>query len=104
MILRILILASITSLIGCKEHHEAVEQQNDEAKAVASIERYVHKLEPLINPAKLDALAGKRAATPRIRKACYWLEMALRDGTDPAGGFFVEVDRGKAGARQRQVC
>ena len=84
MILRILILASIASFIGCKEHHEAVEQQNDEAKAVASIERYAQILQPLIDPAKLDTLAGKRAATPRLRKACYWLEMALRDGTDPA--------------------
>lgn len=83
VILRILILASIASFIGCKEHHEAVEQQNDEAKAVASIERYVHKLEPLIDPAKLDTLAGKRAATPRLRKACYWLEDGRRKGLEP---------------------
>lgn len=37
---------------------------------------------PLIDPAKLDTLKGKRAATPRLRKACYWLEMAKREGSD----------------------
>ena len=37
---------------------------------------------PLIDPAKLDTLKGKRAATPRLRKACYWLEMGTRDGQD----------------------
>jgi hypothetical protein len=39
-------------------------------------------LAPLIDPAKLDTLKGKRAATPRLRKACYWLEMARRGGED----------------------
>lgn len=39
-------------------------------------------LAPLVDPAKLDSLQGKRAATPRLRKACYWLEIARRDGHD----------------------
>jgi hypothetical protein len=33
---------------------------------------------PLINPTKLNTLKGKRAATPRLRKVCYWLETANR--------------------------
>jgi hypothetical protein len=33
-------------------------------------------LPPILDPAKLDTLKGKRAATPRLRKACYWLQMA----------------------------
>ena len=37
-------------------------------------------LAPLLDPAKLDSLKGKRAAT---RKVCYWLEMARREGRAP---------------------
>lgn len=39
-------------------------------------------LAPLVDPAKLDSLQGKRAATPRLRKACYWLEMIRRGSHD----------------------
>tara|TARA_B110000003_G_C16605990_1_gene517508 strand:+ start:205 stop:816 length:612 start_codon:yes stop_codon:yes gene_type:complete len=44
---------------------------------------FAAKLAPLLDPAKLDSLKGKRAATPRLRKICYWLEMARREGRDP---------------------
>ena len=44
---------------------------------------FAANLAPLLDPAKLDSLKGKRAATPRLRKACYWLEMARREGRDP---------------------
>jgi len=37
-------------------------------------------LAPLIDPAKLDTLKGKRAATPRLRKAWHWLQMAHISG------------------------
>jgi hypothetical protein len=40
-------------------------------------------LAPLTDPAKLDTLAGVRAATPRLRKACYWLEIARSEGAEP---------------------
>ncbi|MGJ8723660.1 MAG: hypothetical protein ACSHYB_03805 [Roseibacillus sp.] len=40
-------------------------------------------LSPLIDPNKLDTLTGKRAATPRLRKACYWLHIAEQEGHDP---------------------
>ena len=44
---------------------------------------FAANLAPLLDPAKLDSLKGKRAATPRLRKICYWLEMARREGRDP---------------------
>jgi len=37
----------------------------------------------LVDPAKLDSLTGERAANPRLRKICYWLETARRAGFDP---------------------
>ena len=43
---------------------------------------FVNLIAPLIDPAKLDTLKGKRAATPRLRKACYWLQMAHVSGFD----------------------
>ena len=48
---------------------------------------FAAKLAPLLDPAKLDSLKGKRAATPRLRKICYWLEMARREGRDPGEGI-----------------
>ena len=42
-------------------------------------------LAALTDPEKLDSLKGKRAATPRLRKSCYWLEAARREGLEPAG-------------------
>ena len=44
---------------------------------------FAANLAPLLDPAKLDSLKGKRAATPRLRKICYWLEMVRREGRDP---------------------
>lgn len=38
---------------------------------------------PLIDPAKLDALDGDRAANSRLRKIAYWLEAGKRAGKDP---------------------
>ena len=39
---------------------------------------------PLIDPAKIATLKGKRAANRRLRLVCYHLEMARRNGHDPA--------------------
>ena len=75
--LHLLVILTISlSLAGCKSR-EITQQEADE------IHRYVLILEPLINIDKLDGLAGKRAATPRLRKACYWLEKARSEGVDP---------------------
>jgi hypothetical protein len=43
----------------------------------------VQIIAPLTDPGKLDTLAGARAATPRLRKACYWLEVARSEGVEP---------------------
>jgi hypothetical protein len=45
--------------------------------------RAVAIIAPLTDPGKLDTLAGARAATPRLRKACYWLEVARSEGVEP---------------------
>jgi hypothetical protein len=44
--------------------------------------RFPAVVAPLTDPAKLDTLKGKWAAAPRLRKACYWLEIATRAGKD----------------------
>ena len=51
-----------------------------------TIEKAISVLAPLIDPAKLDTLTGKRAATPRLRKACHWIEDGRRAG---AGVNFI---------------
>ena len=72
-------LASCLILSACKSREQAnVRDQPDK-----DIQRHALIIAPLIDPAKLDTLAGKRAATPRLRKACYWLEMARKEGLDP---------------------
>jgi len=38
----------------------------------------------LCDPAKIATITAERGANPRVRKICYWLEMARRDGRDPA--------------------
>lgn len=50
--------------------------------ATTSRAELVAIIAPLIDPAKLDTLRGERAATPRLRKVCYWLETARRSGFD----------------------
>lgn len=66
---------------ACRESPAPEPSERQEAVEVKASE-YVFKLAPLINPDHLDSLKGKRAATPRFREACYWLEMARRDGHD----------------------
>ena len=70
------ILTACIIITGCKSGRTAT--------APPKQDKYAAIIAPLIDPAKLDTLAGKRAATPRLRKVCYWLEMARRDGRDPA--------------------
>ena len=38
----------------------------------------------LCDPAKIATITAERGANPRVRKICYWLEMARGDGRDPA--------------------
>ena len=88
----LLLFLSLFILTGCKESTQPqnTPQKPSEAPTEASVEciteehvaaDFANLLAPLIDPAKLDTLKGKRAATPRLRKACYWLQMA------PISGF-----------------
>ena len=36
----------------------------------------------LIDPEELDRIRRKRGATPRLREACYWLEMGRQEGEE----------------------
>lgn len=62
------------------ERAATAQKATESEKPNAGIQCFSQILEPLVDAKKLDALAGKRAATPRIRKACYWFEIALREG------------------------
>ena len=86
-------LLTLLFLVGCKESTQPqnAPQKPSEAPTGASVERITEEhvaadfaklLAPLIDPEKLDTLKGKRAATPRLRKACYWLQMAHIWGFD----------------------
>jgi hypothetical protein len=56
---------------------------------------FANLLAPLIDPKKLDTLKGKRAATPRLRKACYWLQMAHTAGLDV--GEIIDLSHDQVG-------
>jgi hypothetical protein len=86
-------LLTLLFLVGCNETTQPhnVPQKPSKAPTEAPVERlkedhvaadFANFLAPLIDPAKLDTLKGKRAATPRLRKACYWLQMAHTSGFD----------------------
>ena len=38
----------------------------------------------LCDPAKIATISSDRGANPRVRKIAYWLEMARREGREPA--------------------
>ncbi|MDA7639651.1 hypothetical protein N8686_03550 [Akkermansiaceae bacterium] len=77
----LLLLLSLFILTGCKDTPPANTPREAPLEALNASE-YTTVLAPLIDPAKLDTLKGKRAATPRLRKACYWLQMAHISGFD----------------------
>lgn len=51
--------------------------------SLASEELPSEVLASLVDPLKIDALDGKRAANPRLRKMVYWIEVARLAGEDP---------------------
>ena len=79
-----LALLLLTLATGCRQDQSTTATTtNPEVRAEYQDARdFPAIVAPLIDPAKLDGLEGKRAATPRLRKACYWLEAARRDGHD----------------------
>ena len=70
MLLRI----TITFLILCFQVSAAPTTPDSVAREIIA---------PLIDPAKLDTLKGKRAANRRLRLICYHLETSRRAGSDP---------------------
>jgi hypothetical protein len=50
----------------------------------ASADTIREALVNLCDPAKIATITAERGANPRVRKIAYWLEMARRDGRDPA--------------------
>ncbi|MDB4734916.1 hypothetical protein OAF62_04250 [Akkermansiaceae bacterium] len=86
-------LLTLLFLVGCKESTQPknAPQKPSEAPTEAPVAHlkeahvaadFVDILTPILDPAKLDTLKGKRAATPRLRKACYWLQIAHTNGFD----------------------
>ena len=79
----LLVVLILLPLWSC-EPQTAPAERRSIASPAGSVSGHVLKIAPLIDPGKLETLTGKRAATPRLRKACHWLEMARRDGHDLA--------------------
>jgi hypothetical protein len=52
--------------------------------AFAGAETIREALVNLCDPAKIATITAERGANPRVRKICYWLEMARQDGRDPS--------------------
>ncbi|MDA7679404.1 hypothetical protein N9046_08820 [Akkermansiaceae bacterium] len=77
----LLLFLSLFILTGCKDTPPVNTPREAPVESLNASE-YTTVLAPLIDPAKLDTLKGKRAATPRLRKACYWLQMAHTAGFD----------------------
>ena len=75
----LLLFLSLFILTGCKDTPPVNTPREAPVEALNASD-FTTVLAPLIDPAKLDTLKGKRAATPRLRKACYWLQMAPISG------------------------
>jgi hypothetical protein len=75
-------------LQSCREHNsgnsdsDVRNPSSEGSKVHREISDHAKILGSLIDHQKLDSLTGKRAATPRLRKASYWLEVARREGFD----------------------
>lgn len=75
--MRLAAFLSALLLCCCQDASHTEQAKFSSSSATAEI------LASLTDPAKLDTLKGKRAATPRLRKSCYWVEAARREGQDP---------------------
>ena len=79
-------ILSLLILCGCKDNQQTSQAPQTSSATVEwkgyALGDFVDILTPILDPAKLDTLKGKRAATPRLRKACYWLQTAHTNGFD----------------------
>ena len=94
---QLLLFLTLLLLVGCDRPIEAKEPSRNHQESEAQSDRFVFIISPLVDPDRLDTLKGKRAATPRLRKACYWLNQARSEGYDPA----AIIDRAHAAALPR---
>ena len=51
---------------------------------LASADTIRDALVSLCDPAKIATITAERGANPRVRKICYWLEMARKAGREPS--------------------
>ena len=51
---------------------------------LASADTIREALVNLCDPAKIATITAERGANPRVRKICYWLEMARKAGREPS--------------------
>ena len=76
------VLLALVGVVSCREQGKAQRVQGVVEAPVSAQAQCVVELAELIDPRTLDQLTGKRAATPRLREACYWLEIGRREGED----------------------
>ena len=77
----IVFLALVAGLVSCQE--KVGDQAPRASQTGSEASQYVVELADLIDPRELDELTGKRAATPRLREACYWLAKGREQGEEP---------------------
>ena len=51
---------------------------------LASADTIREALVSICDPAKIATISAERGANPRVRKICYWLEMARKAGREPS--------------------
>ena len=51
---------------------------------LASADTIRDALVSLCEPAKIATISAERGANPRVRKICYWIEMARKAGREPS--------------------
>ena len=74
-------ILTLLILCGCKDNQQA--SQAPRTASEAEWKGYaLGDFVDILDPVKLDTLKGKRAATPRLRKACYWLQIAHTNDFD----------------------
>ena len=72
-------LVTLAAVSGCKSSPEVAKTEQEDQQVSKAVDIVL----PLIDPAKLDTLKGKRAANRRLRLICYHLETSRRAGGDP---------------------
>ena len=101
MIRLILLSAFFPLFVSCKD--VPLDKHPDKEPLVSKDSTVI--IAPLIDPRKLDTLAGKRAANRRLRLICYHLETARLAGDDPAALISLAQSRLGVGttARAKEV-